>query len=97
MGHYQNRSWSYKRTTPVLTVNPNGCSSFTISQFGLWADDPDDPYYFSISSVTNGTFDGLTVYPIDKNVDVVVTFDTISVTILDNNGSSGSCYIVSYE
>ena len=95
MGYYQDISWSYKRITPVLTINPNGCSSFTISQFGMQV--AGVQYYFSISSVTNGTFDGLTVYPIDKNADVVVTFDTMSVTILNGNVSYGSCYIVSYE
>jgi len=74
-GGYQNREWSYYRSTPVVTISPNGSTSFTMSNFGYQRVDSTgyDPVYHTITSVENGTFDGLTVYPIDKNADVIIS------------------------
>jgi len=98
-GGYQNREWSYYRSTPVVTISPNGSTSFTMSNFGYQRVDSTgyDPVYHTITSVENGTFDGLTVYPIDKNADVIITFNLLSTTYSTTTKSVGTCSIVSYE
>lgn len=87
---FGNKNWTYARITPEITVAPNGCKTFVLSEIGT------STYTSAISSVTNGTYDGLKVVPIDNESDVVVCLTTYTVGGDYNIQEKGEIRIKSY-
>ena len=67
-------------------ICPNGCNEFTVS--GFTSTNPYDTK--GISSVTNGTFSGMTVTVTDNTQDVVVVLHTASIGATEGYVQEGS-------